>query len=270
MMNSQREDIWDGAYKIPWDDPAFSRRMLHEHVSQEHDLASRRVEWVDKQVSWIHQELLQGRPSRILDLGCGPGFYTHRLATLGHRCLGIDFGSASIEYAKQNNPDSSRCDFVLGDVRQADFGGPYDLAMMLYGELNVFAPEQAALILRKAHKSLAPGGLLIVEVQTPDAVEQLGRTEASEYSCESGLFSDQPHHCRTENQWLDDQRVTVQVFTVTEADAGETHIYRSTTKAWSDGELQAMLVEAGLAEVARCLQWPCNTDSLALWSARQA
>lgn len=267
-MNAKPEDIWDGAYKIPWDDPDFSRRMLREHLSQEHELASRRVEWIDKQATWIHQELLRGRPSRVLDLGCGPGFYAHRLTTLGHRCHGIDFGPASIEYAEKHNPDSSRCHFVLGDVRLADFGGPYALAMMLYGELNVFAPEEAALILRKAHTSLIPGGLLIAEVQTRDTVEQLGRTEASEYSCESGLFSDKPHRCHTENQWLDDQQVTVQVFTVTEADTGKTHTYRSTTKAWSDSELRALFVAAGFTEAAPCPQWPCNTDSLALWSTR--
>ena len=187
---------------------------------------------------------------------------------LGHGCLGIDFGPASIEYAKQRNPDISRCDFVLGDLRSADFGRPYELAMMLYGELNVFAPEEAASILRKAHASLTPGGLLIAEIQTQDAIEQLGRTEASEYSCESGLFSDLPHHCQTENKWLDDQQVAVQVFTVTETDTGETRAYRSTTKAWSDSELRALFVRAGFTEAAPCPQWPCNTDSLALWSAR--
>jgi len=268
-MNPQAEGIWDGAYKIPWDDPGFSRRMLREHLNQDHDLASRRVEWIDKQVPWIHQDLLQGRPSRILDLGCGPGFYSHRLAMLGHRCLGIDFGPASIDYAKENAPDVSRCEFVLGDLRRADFGGPHDLAMVLYGELNVFAPEEAALILHKSHASLAPGGLLIVEIQTRNAVEQLGRTEASEYSCESGLFSDQPHHCRTENQWRDDHQVAVQVFTVTETDAENTQTYRSTTKAWSDDDLLTLFAEAGLWEASRCPQWPCNTDSLALWLARR-
>ena len=61
----------------------------------------------------------------------------------------------------------------------------------------------------------------------------------------------------------------MQVFTVTEADTGKTHTYRSTTKAWSDAELRAMLMEAGFSAVARCPQWPCNTDILALWSARR-
>ena len=35
------EDIWAGRYKIPWDEPGFSRRMLKEHLNQAHDLASR-------------------------------------------------------------------------------------------------------------------------------------------------------------------------------------------------------------------------------------
>ena len=39
-MSPQRNDIWGGQYKIPWNDPDFSRRMLREHLSQEHESAS--------------------------------------------------------------------------------------------------------------------------------------------------------------------------------------------------------------------------------------
>ena len=34
---------WAEGEKIPWSDPAFSQRMLQEHLSQEHDAASRRA-----------------------------------------------------------------------------------------------------------------------------------------------------------------------------------------------------------------------------------
>ena len=95
-------NLWRGDYKIPWDDTEFSRRMLVEHLAQEHDLASRRTEWMDKQVAWIHDHLLGREPARLLDLGCGPGFYSHRLAARGHHFRGIDFGPASIEYAQQH------------------------------------------------------------------------------------------------------------------------------------------------------------------------
>ena len=77
--------------------------MLKEHLSQEHDAASRRAAIIDGQVAWIHDHLLQGNPTRILDLCCGPGLYANRLARLGHRCVGIDFSPASIAYARERS-----------------------------------------------------------------------------------------------------------------------------------------------------------------------
>ncbi len=268
-MTTQNDNLWLGAYKIPWDDPDFSRRMLVEHLTQDHDMASRRVEWIETHVAWIHDHLLDGKPASILDLGCGPGFYLHRLAMLGHRCRGIDFSPASIEYAEQHGPDDPRCEFVPGDIRQVAFEGPYDLAMILYGELNVFSPAEASAILRKVQASLTSQGCLIVEVQTPEAVERMGRGEPSKQQSESGLFSDRPHRCRTENQWLPEQKIAIQTFSVTEATDGQTRVYRSTTKAWSDGELIELLKGARLHEVTRCDEWPGNTDALALWIARK-
>ncbi len=44
---------WSEGEKIPWNEPAFSARMLREHLSQEHDAASRRAAIIDRQVDWI-------------------------------------------------------------------------------------------------------------------------------------------------------------------------------------------------------------------------
>ncbi len=87
---------WAEGEKIPWNEPGFSARMLHEHLSQDHDAASRRSMVIDRQVDWIHQSLLWGNPARVLDLGCGPGLYTSQLARRGCSCTGIDFSPASI------------------------------------------------------------------------------------------------------------------------------------------------------------------------------
>ena len=45
---------WSEGDKIPWNDPDFSERMLREHLSQDHDLASRRLEVIEAHVAWIH------------------------------------------------------------------------------------------------------------------------------------------------------------------------------------------------------------------------
>jgi len=267
-MTEHNDSIWRRPYKIPWHDPDFSRRMLAEHLSQDHDLASRRTEWIDRQVEWIHDDLLNGQPAGILDLGCGPGFYSHRLTMRGHRCHGIDFGPASIEYARLHNPDKSRCRFVLADIRQVAFGGPYDLAMILFGELNVFSPAEVPAILRRVQESLTPRGCLVIEAHTPQVVESMGRSEPSEQRCQSGLFSDSPHLCRTESKWLPEQKVAIQTFHITEAGGGPTKQFHSTTKAWTDPELIALLTNADFDEVAPCDNWPCNTADLKLWLTR--
>ncbi len=241
--------------------------MLAEHLTQDHDMASRRTEWIDRQAAWIHDHLSDGEPASILDLGCGPGLYSHRLANLGHRCRGIDFGPASIEYAQQHNPEASRCEFVMGDIREAAFDGPYDLAMILFGELNVFSPAEATAILRKVQASLRPQGRLIIEMHTPEAVERIGRAEPSEQQSESGLFSDYPHRCRTENLWLPEEEVAIQTFTVTEAGGGQTRVYRSTTNAWTNDGLVKLLIDAGFREVVRYDNWPSNVDEFVLWGA---
>lgn len=264
------ESIWSGDYKIPWDDPAFSRRMLAEHLTQDHDMASRRLEWIDRQVEWIHRQLLTGRCANILDLGCGPGFYSHRLAALGHRCRGIDFGPASIEYARRTPRDHSRCEFDLGDIRRIAFGGPYDLAMILFGEMNVFPPLEIGSILQCVRASLLPGhGVLILEIQTQEAVERTGQTPPSDERFPSGLFSDAPYRCQTHCEWIPEQRVALQRFTVSD-DAGPTRVYRNTTQAWSVEDLTALLRAAGFNRVLHREDWPSNTDSLALWSAEAA
>jgi ubiquinone/menaquinone biosynthesis C-methylase UbiE len=261
-------EIWDGDYKLPWDEPGFSKRMLAEHLTQDHNMASRRVEWIDRQVEWIDQKLLAGRSATILDLGCGPGFYSHRLTARGHRCHGIDFAPAAIEYAQERNGDGARCEFVLGDIRKIAFGGPYDLAMILFGEMNVFSPSEVRAILQKAQASLVPRrGALILEIQTPEAIESSGHDEPFEEQCDSGLFSDRPYHYRTECRWLPEDRVTIQTFTITDAASGAAHVYRSATKAWSVEELRSLLEAAGFCRICQHADWPCNTDSLALWSA---
>lgn len=57
---------WIDGGKIPWDEAGFSARMLQEHLSQEHDAASRRLNLIDRHVTWLHDHVLGGQ------LACKP------------------------------------------------------------------------------------------------------------------------------------------------------------------------------------------------------
>ena len=241
---------WSEGEKIPWHEPNFSRRMLAEHLSQAHDAASRRAERIDAHVRWVHHELLAERPTRILDLGCGPGLYSSRLARLGHECVGIDFGPASIAYAADRAAEEGlACTYHLEDLRRADFSTGFGLAMQIYGELNVFRPQEAATILRKAHNALDPGGTLLLEPHRFDAVEQMGRAGPKWHAAESGLFADRPHLCLEESAWdAATCTATTRYVVVDAATAGVTR-HAATTQAYTDGEYRALLAERGFEEV---------------------
>jgi len=234
---------WAEGEKIPWNDPNFSRHMLREHLSQKHDAASRRTATIKKHVDWIHNVILDGQPAHILDLGCGPGLYAARLAALGHVCRGIDFGPASIEYAVKHAPDN--CSYTLGDIRATDFGLDYDLVMLIFGEFNVFKPEDAKLILSKAYAALKSGGKLLLEPQTFDAVYGLSNQPSSWYSAENELFADEPHLCLMESFWDDDLSVTTERFFIVDVASGEVTRHAASTQAYEDDELVEMLAQAG-------------------------
>ncbi len=259
--------LWDGQYKIPWNDPAFSARMLREHLSQEHHLASRKMQAVKAQAEWIHSRYLCGETASILDIGCGPGLYAKLLAGDEHDYLGIDFSPASIEYAARKYADDRWYRFILGDVVIADFKGLHNLAIMLYGEINVFPPAEALLILKKAYDNLVSGGQLVLEVQRFETVRSIGEAPDAEMEAASGLFSDAPYVCRTESRWYEAEGVARQAFRVRAENKADTGTYVSTTKAWTNDELVAMLTDIGFTDVIIHDDWPDPADAFVLLTA---
>ncbi len=240
---------WSEGEKIPWNDPGFSERMLEYHLTQEHDLASRRFDVIDRHVDWIHDKL-GGKPSRILDLACGPGLYSNRLARLGHSCRGIDFGPASIRYAKEQAlKEGVEVDYVLEDIRTADYGEDNDIVLFVYGEFNVFKPADIMRVIKKAYDSLKEGGVFIAEPNRYETVRRVGTGPASWYSSQGGLFSQRPHLCLTENFWDQERRVATTRYYIVDAETSSVTLHASSMVAYTREDLEQMLVEAGFKDV---------------------
>jgi SAM-dependent methyltransferase len=238
---------WSEGDNIPWHEPGFSERMLKEHLSQAHDAASRRFETIDRHVDWIHHHLLADHPTRILDLGCGPGLYASRLAQLGHECVGIDYSPASIAYAvEQAETRDLACRYVCQDIRTAKYGSGFGLVMLIYGEINVFRPADARHILDKAHQALAGSGLLLLEPHTFATVQKMGQAKPFWYSSSSGLFSEQAHLYLQEGFWDAGSRAATIRYLVVNAADGQVSRYAQSLQAYSDQEYQTLLTESGL------------------------
>ncbi len=104
-------------------------------------------------------ELLDPRPGeRILDVGCGTGHLTARIADRGAEVTGLDNSTSMIAQARQNYP---KLKFALADARTFACDEPFD-AVFSNAALH-WIPDAPAAIAGIA-RSLKSGGRLVLEM----------------------------------------------------------------------------------------------------------
>jgi trans-aconitate methyltransferase len=94
---------------------------------------------------------------RILDLGCGTGQLTEKIATFGAVVMGIDNAPAMIEKARQNYPHLR---FDVADARNFQVEQPLD-AVFSNAALHWIKEPDA--VINCVHQALKPGGRFVAE-----------------------------------------------------------------------------------------------------------
>ncbi len=246
---------WRDGENLPWNEPAFSSRMLKEHLDQSHGAASRRVPeiraLVQTMMAWLE---LEDRPNaRLFDVTCGPGLYAAEFARHGVDVLGLDFGPASIEYARAHCQGLA-CSFVLGDVRAMDFAGAgFDAAIYLYGQLTVLRPEESRDVLRRIHDALRPGGRLLIEILSEGSFDKKDSTWW--YTDRGGLWGDFPYLHLGERAWDPEQRASIERFYIINLETGELQSYGLSDQVYTVAEMTALLQQAGFTHVTVHPSW---------------
>ena len=147
-----------------WTRPHLAQQMLHFHLNQDTELASRPFETIDQIINWIDSQLgLSGK--QICDLGCGPGLYTQRFSARGADVTGVDFSAHSLEYARlKAGEDRQSIRYVKADYLQDELPVGFDIVTLIYTDYSVLSPSQRASLLGRIRKMLNPGGRLVFDV----------------------------------------------------------------------------------------------------------
>lgn len=92
---------------------------------------------------------------RVLDVGCGEGLLTRRMAPFAREVVGVDADADAIELARAQAPDVT---YVHGDALTADVGGPFDLVTCVATLHHMDLADG----LTRLRDLVAPGGTLVV------------------------------------------------------------------------------------------------------------
>lgn len=193
MANLMNNDIIIEA----WNTVLFEKFSRFKHLL---------VEGLSSHSDALLQRDLHPSGSRVLDIGCGFGDSTLRLAqAVGPEgeAVGVDCAANFIREAEQAAEESAvgNAHFLVADVEREDLQGPYDFAFARFGTMFFNLPGAA---MNNINKALKPGGRLDMivwrkrednpwlheaELRVKEIVPVVPHEETDQVHCGPGPFS---------------------------------------------------------------------------------
>ncbi|MHB8718008.1 MAG: class I SAM-dependent methyltransferase [Candidatus Dormibacteria bacterium] len=232
--------------ELDWSDPLMSRRLLREHLDQEHDGASRREVDIERHVARLRR-LLPPPPAAILDAAAGPGLYAVRLAALGYDVTALDAGPAVVRHARRlaaTRGLAGSMQTVTADLRTWSTEQRYDAVLLIYHVLEGFSRRQQVAVLRRLASLLRDRrSRLVVEARLrPD---QPGGRITSWEVVDRSLLSDRRHLLLVDTTY-DERSATFILRETAVFDDGSTSCQQTTSQLLRHASIPTVFARAGL------------------------
>jgi SAM-dependent methyltransferase len=208
----------------------------------------------------------------MLELGCGSGLLTERIAAAGVRVVSVERSRSMLARARRRCAKHGRRVRILeGDLGELRLAPAHELAVACHDVMN-HQPTRAALrrVLAAGRRALAPGGVLVFDALTDWAFETYWSENTHRLDGPEGdVFMDCDYDPVR-------RRGTVHMTAYVKGGRGRYTRHETTLHeyAWSDRELLRALRAAGFAEVWRrpWSAWPGELEAgrpeRALWAGR--
>lgn len=245
---TQKPEIYAKSTANMWVDEHIANQLLETHLSQDTDLASRKESTISSTVQWVLSQV-PGDTLTILDLGCGPGLYTERLAEKGHAVTGMDFSSNAIRYARESaQRNKLNIAYIQQDYLELDEENRYDLVLMIFLDFCVLPPKDRAKLLKSIYRALKPGGTFLFDVL--NVHHTLGGSEPKDWQiAEQGFWRSSPYLVLSETFQYKEEQVLLDQHVVMDED--ETiDVYRFWRHAFAHADIMQLMTKQGFRTIS--------------------
>ncbi len=205
-------------------------------------------EWTD----YIQKLLKQYRMEKglLLELGCGTGSMTRRLAAKGFDMIGIDNSEDMLQIAREKDTEREKdILYLCQDMREFELYGTVAAVVSVCDSMNYILTEEDMLrVFRLVNKYLDPQGLFIFDLDTQYAYQEVLGDNTIAENREEGSFI-------WENTYYEDEmlnEINLTLFIPEKQEEGLYRKYEEThyRKAYSIETIKRLIEEAGMEWVA--------------------
>jgi len=115
---------------------------------------------------------------KVVELGCGLGFFTKRIHSEGFDVLGVDISPTAIQKAKQNHPE---CNFRVGDILDYDNYTPSP-DVIIFAHIVWYVLEKLDAFLELMKTSFPDVYFISLDTFYPPGVQKYGREKFTNLS----------------------------------------------------------------------------------------
>ena len=106
----------------------------------------------------------------VLELGCGTGVLTRKLAAKGYDMIGVDYSEIAMDH-RQEGEDIL---YLLQDMREFELYGTVRAAVSICDSMNYIVEYQDLVqVMKLVNNYLDPGGIFIFDLNTPYKYEEI-------------------------------------------------------------------------------------------------
>lgn len=161
----------DKCQEINWNDYEFGKNFYNNVQRNQDD--------TDIETDFIINKLRLKPGANILDLGCGDGRNSFKLAEKNYKITGVDLNLYAINQGLEKINDNKQDNITLihNNILNIEFNENFDAVIVVFNHFSNFKIGDAQKLLNKIEKSLVKDGKFLIEISSESFLENLDNTQ---------------------------------------------------------------------------------------------